>query len=147
MPRSHYGGAVGSVRRCGAAVMVLLAVACSGGDVAATPSPTETATLQRFPDVLDAELTQDADATWTVAVTLSSSYDTPERYADAWRVMTPDGVELGIRVLTHHHAAEQPFTRSQSGIHIPAEVVEVVVQGRDQRYGWGGEELTVAVPR
>ena len=96
--------------------------------------------------MVDAELTEDGDGTFTAAVTLSSPYDTPERYADAWRVLSPDGEELGIRELAHDHAAEQPFTRSQSGIAIPDDVAEVTIQGRDQENGWGGDELTIAVP-
>ncbi len=101
---------------------------------------------QLHPDVVDAELTEDGDGTFTAAVTLSSPYDTPERYADAWRVLSPDREELGIRPLAHHHANEQPFIRSQSGIEIPEDVSEVVIQGRDQANGWGGAELTVPVP-
>ena len=99
-----------------------------------------------YPEVVAIDASQDADGTWTFRVTLSSPYDTPERYADAWRVVDPDGNELGIRVLTHDHANEQPFTRSQTGIAIPADVTEVTVQGRDQANGWGGGELTITLP-
>ena len=81
-----------------------------------------------------------------LAVTISSPYDTPERYADAWRVLGPDGEEYGIRVLAHDHAAEQPFTRSQGGIVIPDEVDVVTVQGRDLANGWGGATLDYELP-
>lgn len=100
-----------------------------------------------FPDVMDATLTQDDDGTWTAAVTISSPYDSPEQYADAWRLLTPDREELTVRVLAHPHANEQPFTRSKSGIEIPDDIDEVIVQGRDLVNGWGGTELTVDVPR
>ena len=93
-----------------------------------------------------AEATQSDDGTWTFAVTLSSPYDSPSQYADAWRVLGPDGVELGFRLLTHHHANEQPFTRSQSGIEIPDDVTTVTVEGRDQLNGWGGESLDYDLP-
>ncbi len=99
------------------------------------------------PDVLDVVLTETSDGVYRVAVTLSSPYDTPQRYADAWRVLGPNCEELGIRILTHDHQFEQPFTRSLSGVEIPDGVTEVTVQGRDQIAGWGGTTLTVPVPR
>lgn len=94
-----------------------------------------------FPDVVAVEADQDADGSWTFLVTLSSPYDTPERYADAWRVAGPDGEVYGVRELTHDHQSEQPFTRSQSGIVIPDGVTEVLVEGRDQVSGWGGKSI------
>lgn len=99
-----------------------------------------------FPDVLDATAMQAADGTWTFAVTLSSPYDTPQQYADAWRVVGPDGSELGFRFLTHDHANEQPFTRSQSGIEIPDGVTTVTIEARDQVNGWGGTFLDFVLP-
>ncbi|MGB0388311.1 MAG: hypothetical protein ACPGWR_26125 [Ardenticatenaceae bacterium] len=106
-------------------------------------SPTEE---QRFPDVLDVVLTPRDDGTFDVAVTLSSPYDSPERYADAWRILAPDGTQLGERILTHHHANEQPFTRSLSALTIPQGITKVTVEGRDQTYGYGGQTLTVNMP-
>ena len=100
-----------------------------------------------FPDVLGVEASLDGDGTWTFSVTLSSPYDTPERYADAWRVVGPDGTEYGSRVLTHDHANEQPFTRSQSGIEIPDDVEVVTVEGRDQVSGWGGATMEIQLER
>ena len=99
-----------------------------------------------FPDVLDATATQADDGTWTFAVTLSSPYDTPEHYADAWRVVGPDGDELGFRLLTHDHANEQPFTRSHSGIESPSDVTTVTIEGRDLVNGWGGDFLEFELP-
>ena len=101
---------------------------------------------EEFPDIVGAEAIQDDSGAWRFNVTVSSPYDTPQRYADAWRVLDPEGNELGIRVLAHDHANEQPFTRSQSGIQIPSEVSEVTIQGRDLANGWGGGELTLAIP-
>ena len=96
-----------------------------------------------FPDVVGATAERAGDGSWTFSATLSSPYDTPERYADAWRVLGPDGEVYGIRELTHDHANEQPFTRSQSGIVIPEGVTTVTVQGRDQVSGWGGATVEV----
>ncbi len=101
---------------------------------------------QQFPDVLEVELTP-SDDTWSVAATISSPYDSPDRYADAFRVLAADGTELGVRELTHDHASEQPFTRSLDDVGIPDDVDEVTVEGRDQANGWGGDTVTVAVPR
>jgi hypothetical protein len=100
-----------------------------------------------FPDVVDASATLDADGSWRFSVTLSSPYDSPERYADAWRVVGTDGTVYGVRELTHDHADEQPFTRSQSGIDIPGDVEQVVIEGRDQLSGWGGGTLTLELER
>ncbi|MDH5520542.1 MAG: hypothetical protein OEZ14_08415, partial [Acidimicrobiia bacterium] len=100
-----------------------------------------------YPDVVGVEAVHDGDGSWTFHVTLSSPYDSPERYADAWRIVGPDGTVLGERILTHDHAAEQPFTRSQSGIEIPADVTTVTVEGRDQVSGWGGATMDVTVQR
>ena len=94
-----------------------------------------------FPNVLAVESGQADDGSWTFSVTLGSPYDTPEQYADAWRVLGPDGAELGFRGLTHDHANEQPFTRSQNGIVIPDDVDNVTIQGRDLVNGWGGDTL------
>ncbi len=100
-----------------------------------------------FPDVLAAVATREDSGSWRFDVTLSSPYDSPDRYADAWRVIGPDGTEYGIRILTHDHANEQPFTRSQTGIEIPDDVEMVTVEGRDLRNGWGGGTLSVTLPR
>ncbi|MGH1488385.1 MAG: hypothetical protein ACRBK7_03170 [Acidimicrobiales bacterium] len=100
-----------------------------------------------FPDVIGVEATQTDDGSWTFSVTLSSPYDTPERYADAWRVAGLDGEVFGVRELTHDHQSEQPFTRSQEGIVIPDEVQAVVVEGRDQLSGWGGDTINFELQR
>jgi hypothetical protein len=100
---------------------------------------------QRYPDVVDAEL-EAAEDVWRLSATLSSPYDTPERYADAFRALTPDGEELGVRELLHDHADEQPFTRTLEQLEIPEGVEEIVVEGRDLEHGWGGETVTVRVP-
>lgn len=101
---------------------------------------------QQYPDVVDAQVTPRGDDRFDFDVTVSSPYDSAERYADAFRVMGPDETVFGVRELLHHHAGEQPFTRRLGGVAIPAEVREVVVQARDQTHGYGGDTLTVALP-
>jgi len=100
---------------------------------------------QRFPDVVAAELEPAGDA-WRLSATLSSPYDTPERYADAFRALDENGTVLGVRELAHDHANEQPFTRSLSGFEIPDGVARLTVEGRDQVHGWGGATVEIEVP-
>lgn len=124
------------LRRPLAAVLFvwLVGSACGADDTDDNPGD------DRFPDVIEVVSELD-NGLWTFSVTISSPYDSPERYADAWRVLGPDGTEYGFRLLTHDHANEQPFTRSQSGISIPDDVGTVTVQGRDLVNGWGGGTL------
>lgn len=99
------------------------------------------------PDVLAAMLEPDGTGSWSLDVTLSSQYDSPERYADGWRVLDADGTVLGEHTLTHDHADEQPFTRTQSGLEIPDGVDVITVQGKDTENGYGGQTLEVEVSR
>jgi hypothetical protein len=77
---------------------------------------------------------------------VSSPYDTPQRYADAFRVMDKSGTVYGERILLHDHAGEQPFTRDLYGVKIPRAVKAVVIQARDQRFGYGGKIIEVVLP-
>ena len=101
---------------------------------------------QQFPDILSAELVPGAGDSYDVVVTVSSPYDTPERYADGWRVLAPDGSVLGTHTLLHDHAGEQPFTRTQRGLVVPPDVDEVTIEGRDLVHGYGGGTVVVSVP-
>ena len=112
-----------------------------------TTSDTESDVPELFPDVVAVEATSEGGNSWSFSVTLSSPYDSPERYADSWRVVGPDGTVYGERFLTHDHAGEQPFTRSQSGIEIPEDVDTVTVEGRDQVSGWGGATMEFTLTR
>jgi hypothetical protein len=142
-------GRVSPLRSCLAVALVVALAAAGCGDDGAVPAdPTGTAAGDaRFPDVIDATVAPSGDGAFTVSATLSSPYDTPDRYADAWRVLAPDGTVLGVRELAHDHAAEQPFTRSLSGVEIPADVDVVTIEGRDLANGWGGATVDVAVDR
>ena len=100
----------------------------------------------RFPEVLEAKANSMSGDKWIFDVTVSSTYDSPQRYADAWRVLDDQGNELGIRILAHDHAAEQPFTRS-GVISIPNQTSPVFVEGRDQKNGWSGQRFEVSLPQ
>jgi hypothetical protein len=86
--------------------------------------------------VLMADFQQEA-AGWRVAVTLRHADTGWDHYADAWRVVGEGGGVLGTRVLYHPHVDEQPFTRSLSGVSIPAGAHRVYVTGHDKVHGWG----------
>jgi hypothetical protein len=136
------------MRRILAVVVILLLSACtSDGTGAEAPSAPATAEPgeQRYPDVVDVTVER-AGGTFSFTVTISSPYDSPERYADGWRIVGPDGTVYGEHTLAHDHAGEQPFTRTQTGVQIPAGVPEVTVEARDQQYGYGGTTMTVPLP-
>jgi len=138
-----------------AAICVGLLVGCDDSVTPAIPAATTSSQQspdgterpdQRFPDIVEAEVTKDANGTYTFAITVSSPYDTPQRYADGWRIIGPDGLVYGEHTLTHDHASEQPFTRTQSGVAIPDGVMTVMIQGRDKANGYGGATTQVALP-
>lgn len=81
----------------------------------------------------------------TAVVTLLHPDTGWDHYADAWEVLTPDGISLGQRVLAHPHVTEQPFTRSLSGLKIPPDVNQVTIRARCSRDGWVGDSVTVVV--
>jgi len=58
-------------------------------------------------------------------------------------VLKPDPQSQFTRTLLHPHVDEQPFTRSQSGIAIPAGVDQVRVRAHDLVHGFGGREVVV----
>jgi hypothetical protein len=97
-------------------------------------------------DVIAVEARQEAGEEWTFAVTVRHADRDPDHWADWWRVRTPEGKELGRRVLLHSHVDEQPFTRDER-IRIPAGVRVVVVEAHDKVHGLGGETVTVDLTR
>ncbi len=115
------------------------------GASTATAAGTPTGEVH-FPDIVQVVATRNADGSYDFVVTVSSPYDTPERYADGWHLLTPEGQELAVHRLTHDHQSEQPFTRTQSAVPIPAGIDRVVVEGHDQRSGYGGKQVAVALP-
>jgi hypothetical protein len=101
---------------------------------------------QKHPDVLAVKVRPSRANTFDFDATISSPYDTPQRYADAFRVIGKDGTVYGERILLHDHASEQPFTRDLYGVAIPPGVRTVIVQGRDKKYGYGGKTVEVGLP-
>ncbi|MEK6662492.1 MAG: hypothetical protein AABY73_01375 [Pseudomonadota bacterium] len=101
---------------------------------------------QQYPNVVAVKVTPSGSDTFNFDATISSPYDSAQRYADAFRVMGKDGHVYGERKLLHDHADEQPFTRDLYFVKIPHGVRMVVVQARDQKYGYGGKTVEVTLP-
>jgi hypothetical protein len=120
----------------------IFVLALTSGLVSALPVAAE----QQFPDVVAVEVQPRGDDRFDFDVTVSSPYDTPRRYADAFHVVGPDGKVYGERKLLHDHAGEQPFTRDLYGVEIPAGIRKVTVQARDKKYGYGGKTADAALP-
>jgi hypothetical protein len=116
------------------------------GYTANTAAQSNGSALQKHPDVIDVRVKPNGTNRFDFDVTVSSTYDTAHRYADAFRVTGVDGQVYGERVLLHDHASEQPFTRDLYGVTIPAGIRQIVVQGRDQKYGYGGRSMQVTLP-
>lgn len=101
-------------------------------------------------DVLFVKARQAADGSWTFQVTVAHPDTGWEDYADGWDVLLPDGQVFKpdadspfTRLLLHPHENEQPFTRSQNRIIIPADVTEVRIRAHDLVDGFGGREVVV----
>ena len=86
---------------------------------------------------------QKGPADWTANVTLEHADTGWEHYADGWRVVDGKGKVLGTRTLWHPHVGEQPFTRSLSGITIPAKTTKVYVEAHDKVHGWSKDRVLV----
>jgi len=82
-------------------------------------------------------------SSWRANVTLLHGDTGWDHYADAWRVVSPDGKVLGTRVLYHPHVNEQPFTRSLGNINIPADMTTVFVEAHDKVHGWSKQRVKV----
>jgi len=82
----------------------------------------------------------------TFSVTLEHDDEGWEHYANQWDVVTMDGRLLKSRVLFHPHENEQPFTRSLSGVKIPAGTKSVKIRAKDSVHGYSKQGLTVQIP-
>ncbi len=96
-------------------------------------------------DVVAATYAQASDGTFTFEVTVRHADAGWEHHADRWELIAPDGSVLATRALVHPHEAEQPFTRSLSGVEIPDDIAEITVRAHDSVHGYGGAEVTLAL--
>ncbi len=116
-------------RRLGLTAAMLLATAAAGHAGEA--------------DVVGAKATPEAGGTWRFDVTVRHADEGWSHYADRFEVRSPDGAVLGTRVLLHPHDTEQPFTRSLTGVEIPAGMSAVEIRAHDSVHGFGGETMQV----
>ena len=79
---------------------------------------------------------------WRVSTTLRHGDTGWSHYADAWRVVTEKGDDLGTRTLFHPHENEQPFTRSHT-VSIPRGTHIVYVEAHDKVHGWNKKRVKV----
>jgi len=101
-------------------------------------------------EVVDASINCDQSGdTMVCSISATLRHDDTgwDHYADAWRVVTEDGTEIGRRVLMHPHENEQPFTRSESGIEIPQGTLKVFIEGQDNVHGLSENRFELAVPQ
>ncbi|MEM9550046.1 MAG: hypothetical protein AAGA05_02655 [Pseudomonadota bacterium] len=98
------------------------------------------------PPVIEQVVATPSGDTWRFDVTLSHPDTGWDHYADGWRVLDMEGNELGLRTLLHPHVNEQPFTRSLSGVVVPAGLRQVQIEARCNVDGWTGETVVVELP-
>ncbi len=130
------GGGTSAVRIDGPAELDPLSVAERLPEMAAEPLTSP------HPEIRFVRITQDGE-TWRFDVTLAYPDTGWQDYADGWHVATPDGTILGTRVLLHPHENEQPFTRSLSGVIIPADVTEILIRSHDLLSGYSPDTLAI----
>ena len=97
-------------------------------------------------DILGVEVKATGDGSFHFDVTVRHADIGWDHYADKWDVLAPDGTVVGTRTLHHPHVDEQPFTRSLSGVKIPADHTEVTVRAHDSVHAYGGRTITVELP-
>ena len=120
--------------------------------------PAADAAPQQVPDIagdgdvqiLFVSARSNVDDSWNFAVTLEHEDTGWEDYADGWDVVLPDGSVIKpnadspfTRLLLHPHENEQPFTRSQSGIVIPADVTTVYVRAHELVEGYSSQVMAI----
>ena len=82
-------------------------------------------------------------STYSFSVTVRHADEGWEHFANRWEVLSLDGTVLATRVLAHPHVNEQPFTRSLSGVKLPAGTKQVRIRAHDLVHKHGGTDLIV----
>ncbi|MCW8944454.1 MAG: hypothetical protein OQL27_06745 [Sedimenticola sp.] len=94
-------------------------------------------------EVVTAKAEQTGSGQYHIQVTLRHADTGWDHYANAWRVLAPDGTVLGERVLYHPHVNEQPFTRGLSGVKIPPETPFILIEGEDTKHGTSPQRFKI----
>ena len=98
-------------------------------------------------DVIKVDVKRTGGDTYFFKVTVRHEDEGWDHYANKWDVAAPDGTILGARTLYHPHVDEQPFTRSLSDVKISESITEVTIRAHDSVHEYGGETMSVAIPR
>jgi len=95
-----------------------------------------------YAQVLSFSIIGTGENQYTFSVTLHHNDQGWDHYADAWEILDADtNSVLAVRTLLHPHVEEQPFTRSMSGIRIPPETERILIRGRCNIHGYGGQNI------
>jgi hypothetical protein len=89
----------------------------------------------------------DTEDVFDVRATILSNDTGDAYYADAFEVLAPDGRVLGRLDFPRPHADEQPFTRALENLKIPLGIDRVTVRVHHKPRGYGGQTVTVRLPR
>lgn len=100
-------------------------------------------TARADPPVVEHAVISPGASGHSLSVTLSHPDTGWDHYANGWRVETADGTVLGLRDLAHPHVAEQPFTRSLTGVILPDGIDKVFIRARCNIDGWATETLAL----
>ena len=98
-------------------------------------------------DVLDVKVECSKKNVCNFDVTVKHADEGWDHYADRWEIRDSEGKRIATRTLTHPHDDEQPFTRSLEKVDIPEGLRKVTIRARDSRHNYGGEEITVTIPK
>ena len=98
-------------------------------------------------DVVKVDTKKAGNSIYHFNVTVSHADTGWDHYANKWDVVGAGGTVYGTRILHHPHVDEQPFTRSLSGVVIPARVKTVTVRAHDSVHKYGGKVILVDLPR
>ena len=132
-------------------LMLMVSVFARGGDGqngnGDIPNPGFNSDLN-YAQVEYVKATEVSADVWRFDVTVRHNDEGWGHYADVWQVVDPrSGEILGERILAHPHDNEQPFTRSQSGITVPADLTRVAVRAKCSVHGFGGREILMDLSR
>ena len=108
---------------------------------------TATAVYAGEADVIEVNARPAGDGIYRFDVTVRHTDEGWNHYADKWDVVSPEGSVLGTRTLHHPHVDEQHFTRSLSGVKVPAGIDKVTVRAHDSVHVYGGKTTTVNLPK
>ena len=96
-------------------------------------------------DVIDAEVKQEDDGSYTINVTVQHADEGWNHYADHWLILDKDEQVIAARKLMHPHVKEQPFTRNLSYIEIADDVTEVTIRAHCSVDNYSGKEMTLKI--